>query len=56
MTPIVRSCLIKFAKDASFFDYDEDGKPTMDFTSCKKACMVKPEGALAQWFSDYLDG
>ncbi|OMO52585.1 disease resistance RPP13-like protein 4-like protein [Corchorus olitorius] len=56
MTPIVRSCLIKFAKDAGFFDYDEDGKPTMDFTSCKKACMVKPEGALAQWFSDYLEG
>ncbi|OMO59583.1 disease resistance RPP13-like protein 4-like protein [Corchorus capsularis] len=56
MTPIVRSCLIKFAKEAHFFDYDKEGKPTMDFTSCKKASMVKREGAQAQWFSDYLDG
>ncbi|OMO63923.1 hypothetical protein CCACVL1_22177 [Corchorus capsularis] len=56
MKPIVRSCLIKFAKEAGFFDYDGEGKPTMDFTYCKKACMVEREGALAQWFSDYLDG
>ncbi|XVF52251.1 hypothetical protein PTKIN_Ptkin05aG0004100 [Pterospermum kingtungense] len=54
MNPIVRSCLIKFAKQASFFDYDSEGKPTMDFSSCKKACMVKSEGAPVSWFSDYL--
>ncbi|XP_007040802.2 PREDICTED: uncharacterized protein LOC18606880 isoform X1 [Theobroma cacao] len=55
MNPIVRSCLIKFAKQAGFFDYDSEGKPTMDFSSCKKACMVK-SGAPADWFSAYLTG
>ncbi|OMO87850.1 disease resistance RPP13-like protein 4-like protein [Corchorus capsularis] len=55
MTPIVRSCLIKFAKAAGFFDYDGEGKPTMNFFSCKKACMVKSQGAPVRWFSDYLN-
>ncbi|KAE8716249.1 Beta-galactosidase 7 [Hibiscus syriacus] len=54
MDPIVRSCLNRFAKDARFFDYDQEGKPTMDFSSCKKACMVRSEGATAPWFSEYL--
>ncbi|OMO93435.1 disease resistance RPP13-like protein 4-like protein [Corchorus olitorius] len=56
MTPIVRSCLIKFAKAAGFFDYDGEGKPTMNFFSCKKACMVKSQGPPVRWFSDYLKG
>ncbi|XVE65395.1 hypothetical protein DITRI_Ditri07aG0177000 [Diplodiscus trichospermus] len=54
MSPIVRSCLIKFAKEKRFFDYDKEGKPTMDFTYCKKACMVKSQGIPVGWFSDYL--
>ncbi|XWS49460.1 hypothetical protein CRYUN_Cryun12cG0005600 [Craigia yunnanensis] len=41
-------------KFAGFFDYDPKGKPTMDFSSCKKACMVKSEGAPVSWFFDYL--
>ncbi|TYJ06236.1 hypothetical protein E1A91_A12G219700v1 [Gossypium mustelinum] len=56
VTPIVRSCLIHFAKKARFFDYDPDGKPIMDFSSCNKACMVKSERATASWFADYLKG
>ncbi|XVF13738.1 hypothetical protein REPUB_Repub08aG0233600 [Reevesia pubescens] len=56
MNPIVRSCVIKFADadEARFFDYDSEGKPTMDFSICKKACMVKSEGAHVDWFSKYL--
>ncbi|XVF52113.1 hypothetical protein PTKIN_Ptkin04bG0238700 [Pterospermum kingtungense] len=54
MNPIVRSCLIKFAKVEGFFDYDLEGKPTMDFSSCKKSCMVKSGGAPVPWFSKYL--
>ncbi|MFQ6671027.1 hypothetical protein Gotur_035703 [Gossypium turneri] len=56
VTPIVRSCLIHFAKKEGFFDYDQDGKPIMDFSSCNKACMVKSERATASWFADYLKG
>ncbi|XP_039012592.1 uncharacterized protein LOC120141899 [Hibiscus syriacus] len=56
MDPIVRSCLISFAKKAVFFDYDQEGKPTMDFSACNKACMVRSEGAAAPWFSTYLKG
>ncbi|KAL4347740.1 hypothetical protein GQ457_17G019670 [Hibiscus cannabinus] len=54
--PIVRSCLIRFAKDAGFFDYDTEGKPTMDFSTCYRACMVRSdaERARAPWFSEYL--
>ncbi|XP_039037149.1 uncharacterized protein LOC120174328 [Hibiscus syriacus] len=54
MDPIVRSCLISFAKEAGFFHYDQEGKPTMDFSACNKACMVRSEGAAAPWFSKYL--
>ncbi|KAK8497053.1 hypothetical protein V6N13_029036 [Hibiscus sabdariffa] len=56
--PIVRSCLIKFAKEARFFDYDTEGKPTMDFSTCYKACMVRSdaEKGRAPWFSKYLKG
>lgn len=54
MNPFVRSCLIKFANEVGFFDYDSEGKPTMDFSSCKKACMVKSEGSPVSWFSNYL--
>ncbi|XWS38829.1 hypothetical protein CRYUN_Cryun19dG0164000 [Craigia yunnanensis] len=54
MNPIVHSCLINFAKEAQFFDYDSEGKPTMNFLSCKKACMVKSEGAPVSSFSRHL--
>ncbi|KAK8598883.1 hypothetical protein V6N13_076828 [Hibiscus sabdariffa] len=53
--PIVRSCLIQFAKDNRFFNYDTEGKPTMDFSTCYKA-WSDAEKARARWFSDYLKG
>ncbi|GKV12551.1 hypothetical protein SLEP1_g23678 [Rubroshorea leprosula] len=43
MYPIVRSALIIKAGEERFFDYDDDGNPTMDFLKCYKACLVKAE-------------
>ncbi|GMJ05999.1 hypothetical protein HRI_004269100 [Hibiscus trionum] len=56
MDPIVRSCLIRFAEKNRFFDINTEGKPTMNFSTCYKACMVRSDGAPVPWFSDYLKG
>ncbi|XP_021281181.1 uncharacterized protein LOC110414338 [Herrania umbratica] len=50
MHPIVRSLLIRLAKEANFFDYDSKGIPTMDISACKKSCLIKSE-RLSHWFS-----
>ncbi|KAE8661909.1 hypothetical protein F3Y22_tig00113722pilonHSYRG00291 [Hibiscus syriacus] len=56
MDSIVRSCLISFTEEAGFFKYDQEGKPTMDFSAFNKTCMVRSEVAVALWFSKYLKG
>ncbi|XP_022772087.1 disease resistance RPP13-like protein 4 [Durio zibethinus] len=40
MHPIIRSFIIKLAKEANFFDYDFKGNPTM---AGKKSCLVEPK-------------
>ncbi|XP_007040749.2 PREDICTED: uncharacterized protein LOC18606844 [Theobroma cacao] len=50
MHPIVRSLLIKLAKEANFFDYDAKGIPTMDVSASEKSCLIKSEGH-SHWFS-----
>ncbi|XP_021292143.1 disease resistance RPP13-like protein 4 [Herrania umbratica] len=44
MHPIVRSLLIRLAKEANFFDYDSKGNPKMDSSASQKACLIKSEG------------
>ncbi|XVF52269.1 hypothetical protein PTKIN_Ptkin05aG0005600 [Pterospermum kingtungense] len=63
MHPIVRSLIIKFAKEANFFDYDPKGKPTMNISASKKSCLTKSESktegkseVTTPWFSKmYLE-
>ncbi|XVF52273.1 hypothetical protein PTKIN_Ptkin05aG0006200 [Pterospermum kingtungense] len=63
MHPIVRSLIIKFAKEANFFDYDPKGKPTMNISVSKKSCLTKSESktegkseVTTPWFSKiYLE-
>ncbi|GKV05568.1 hypothetical protein SLEP1_g17565 [Rubroshorea leprosula] len=43
MYPIIRSALITKARKEQFFDYDHHGNPTMNFSECYKACLVKAE-------------
>lgn len=50
MHPIIRALIIKFAKEANFFDYDPKGKPTMIISASKKSCLAKSEGTTP-WFS-----
>ena len=40
MNPFIRSAMIEFAKDAGFFDFDDKGNPTADFSKCYRACLV----------------
>ncbi|KAF5725448.1 putative Leucine-rich repeat family protein [Tripterygium wilfordii] len=41
MQPLVRSAVIMLAKKNMFFDYDPNGNPTADSSTCDKACWVK---------------
>ncbi|XP_022738026.1 uncharacterized protein LOC111290809 [Durio zibethinus] len=49
MHPIIRSFIVKRAKEANFFDYDLKGEPTMEISESKKSCLVKSENT--SWFS-----
>ncbi|KAL0012612.1 hypothetical protein SO802_007720 [Lithocarpus litseifolius] len=40
MNPFICSAMIEFAKEARFFDFDEKGNPTADFSNCHRACLV----------------
>ncbi|XWS49483.1 hypothetical protein CRYUN_Cryun12cG0007400 [Craigia yunnanensis] len=53
MHPIIRSFIIKLAKEANFFDYDSKGNPTMDISASKKSCLVKSKGT-SSWFSKHV--
>ncbi|KAL4628745.1 hypothetical protein ACB092_05G261300 [Castanea dentata] len=45
MNPFIRSAMIEFAKDAGFFDFDNKGNPTADFSKCYRACLVLNHGS-----------
>ncbi|GLT57799.1 hypothetical protein SLA2020_307470 [Shorea laevis] len=57
MYPIIRSALITKARKEQFFDYDHHGNPTMNFSKCYKACLVKAEEesstSISKHFSKY---
>ncbi|XAR66373.1 hypothetical protein NMG60_11012586 [Bertholletia excelsa] len=38
--PFVRSMLIKIAKKANFFDFDEDGNPKADYLKSMRSCLT----------------
>ncbi|KAK9287629.1 hypothetical protein L1049_016066 [Liquidambar formosana] len=44
MHPFIRSAVIMLAQEAGFFDFDSKGTPTANFSSCRRACLVKSEG------------
>ncbi|KAJ8755284.1 hypothetical protein K2173_019082 [Erythroxylum novogranatense] len=48
MPPLVRSAVIRRAKEVGFFDVDDNGNPTEKRSGCYKVCLVESENALAE--------
>lgn len=53
MHPFIRSVVITLAKEAEFFDFDNEGNPTAKFRSSHRACLTR-EGS-SNWLSTNKD-